>query len=73
MEAVGILLGLFLVTFLLGSIPFGLVISTLVYKKDIRKEGSGNIGTTNAMRSLGKIGGSSVFLLDFGKTNYFSN
>lgn len=67
MEAVGILLGLFLVTFLLGSIPFGLVISTLVYKKDIRKEGSGNIGTTNAMRSLGKVGGGSVFLLDFGK------
>ncbi len=57
----------FAVAFLLGSVPWGLVISKIVYKKDIRDEGSGNIGTTNAMRSLGKIGGASVFLLDFGK------
>ena len=58
---------LFLVTFLLGSVPWGLVISRVVFHKDIRKEGSGNIGTTNAMRSLGKAGGASVFVLDFGK------
>ena len=57
---------LFLVTFLLGSVPWGLVISRVVFHKDIRKEGSGNIGTTNAMRSLGKAGGASVFVLDFG-------
>lgn len=55
------------ITFLLGSIPFGVIISRVFYKKDIRQEGSGNIGTTNAMRSLGKVGGASVFLLDFGK------
>lgn len=55
------------ITFLLGSIPFGVIISRLFFKKDIRSEGSGNIGTTNAMRSLGKIGGAAVFLLDFGK------
>ena len=58
---------IFAAAFLLGSVPWGLVISKIVYKKDIRDEGSGNIGTTNAMRSLGKIGGASVFLLDFGK------
>ncbi len=58
---------LFIVTFLLGSVPWGLVISSLVYHKDLRSEGSGNIGTTNAMRSLGKFGGALVFLLDFGK------
>lgn len=58
---------LFLVTFLLGSVPWGLVISRVVFHKDIRKEGSGNIGTTNVMRSLGKVGGASVFVLDFGK------
>ena len=55
------------ITFLLGSIPFGVIISRLFFKKDIRSEGSGNIGTTNAMRSLGKVGGAAVFLLDFGK------
>lgn len=62
-----ILLVVFLASFLLGSVPWGVVISKLVYKKDLRKEGSGNIGTTNAMRSLGKVGGAAVFLLDFGK------
>ena len=55
------------ITFFLGSIPFGVIISRLFFKKDIRNEGSGNIGTTNAMRSLGKIGGGAVFILDFGK------
>lgn len=63
----GAMLVLFIVTFLLGSVPWGLVISSLVYHKDLRSEGSGNIGTTNAMRSLGKVGGAFVFILDFGK------
>lgn len=67
MATVPALILLFLVTFLLGSIPWGLVISRVVFHKDIRKEGSGNIGTTNAIRSLGKVGGGSVFVLDFGK------
>lgn len=58
---------IFVIAFFLGSIPFGVIISRLFFKKDIRNEGSGNIGTTNAMRSLGKVGGASVFLLDFGK------
>jgi len=57
----------FVISFLLGSIPWGLIISKLFYKKDLRKHGSGNIGTTNALRTLGKVGGGIVFLLDFGK------
>lgn len=57
----------FVVTFALGSIPWGVIISRLAYKKDIRSEGSGNIGATNALRTLGKRGGASVFALDFGK------
>lgn len=57
----------FVVTFLLGSIPFGLIISKVFYKTDIREHGSGNIGTTNAIRTMGKVGGYAVFLLDFGK------
>lgn len=60
-------LGLFAICFLLGSVPWGLVISRVFFHKDIRKEGSGNIGTTNAMRSMGKAGGAAVFALDFGK------
>jgi len=56
-----------IITFLLGSVPWGLVISKVFYGKDLRDEGSGNIGTTNAIRSMGKIGGYAVFLLDFGK------
>lgn len=55
------------VSFLLGSVPWGLLISKFVYHKDIRSEGSGNIGTTNAMRTMGKAGGLAVFVLDFGK------
>ncbi|MEC4272512.1 glycerol-3-phosphate 1-O-acyltransferase PlsY [Adlercreutzia sp. R25] len=64
---VGLYVALFLATFLLGSIPWGVIISKLAFKKDLRDEGSGNIGTTNAMRTLGKAGGAAVFVLDFGK------
>lgn len=65
--AIWVLPVLFIVTFFLGSIPWGVIISRTLYKKDIRSEGSGNIGTTNALRTLGKRGGAAVFLLDFGK------
>lgn len=58
---------LFVTTFLLGSIPFGLVVSKVFYHTDIRQHGSGNIGTTNAIRAMGKVGGYAVFVLDFGK------
>ena len=53
--------------FLIGSIPFGLVVSSLFYKTDIRKSGSGNIGAMNALRSLGKRGAIAVLLLDVAK------
>lgn len=62
-----VVVGLFLAAFLLGSIPFGLIISKVFYHTDIREHGSGNIGTTNAIRTMGKVGGYSVFVLDFGK------
>lgn len=58
---------LFVASFLLGSIPWGVIISRVFYHTDIREHGSGNIGTTNAMRTMGKVGGGAVFLLDFGK------
>ena len=40
-------------SFLLGSIPFGIVFSRIFGKKDPRKVGSGNIGATNVLRSSG--------------------
>ena len=61
------LIGVFIVSFLFGSVPWGLVISKVFFGKDLREEGSGNIGTTNAIRSMGKVGGYAVFVLDFGK------
>ena len=62
------LLTLYLVTvitaYFLGSIPFGLLIGKL-NKIDIREHGSGNIGATNVLRTLGKKWGYTCFLLDF--------
>ncbi|MCL2632311.1 MAG: glycerol-3-phosphate 1-O-acyltransferase PlsY [Coriobacteriia bacterium] len=55
----------FLLSFLLGSIPWGVIISRLFYRQDIREHGSGNIGTTNAFRTMGAVGGVAVFCLDF--------
>lgn len=66
MELLGAV-GVFVASFLLGSIPWGVIISKVFYHTDIREHGSGNIGTTNAMRTMGKVGGSAVFVLDFGK------
>lgn len=53
------------VAYLLGSIPFGLVLVRMVKGIDLRKVGSGNIGATNAMRAGGKPVGYAVFALDF--------
>ena len=52
-----------LLAFLIGAVPFGLVIGKLK-GVDLREKGSGNIGATNAMRTLGKPLGTLVFLLD---------
>ena len=56
-----------IISYLLGSIPAGFIIGKLVYKTDIRKMGSGNIGTTNAFRNFGKYAGFATFSLDFFK------
>ena len=57
----------FLVAYLIGSIPWGVIVSRVIFGTDIRKEGSGNIGATNAVRTMGVSGGAIVFVLDFGK------
>ena len=53
-----------LISYLLGSIPFGFVLTKIFLKKDIRKIGSGNIGATNALRTGNKFIGYSTLILD---------
>lgn len=53
-----------LVGYLLGSVPFALVIGRAFYNTDIRKAGSGNLGGSNAGRVLGKKAGLAVMTLD---------
>ncbi|KRL90847.1 glycerol-3-phosphate 1-O-acyltransferase PlsY [Lactobacillus kalixensis] len=56
-----------ILAYLIGSFPTGVVIGKTFFKKDIRKYGSGNIGTTNTFRVLGPKAGTVVFLIDFFK------
>ena len=53
-----------LVSYLFGSIPFGLLLTKIFLKKDIREIGSGNIGATNVLRAGNKILGYSTLALD---------
>ena len=53
-----------LVSFVIGSIPTGLIIGKLFFKKDIRTLGSKNIGATNVFRNFGKTAGITVLFLD---------
>lgn len=52
------------IAYLLGSIPSGVWIGQLFFKKDIRQFGSGNTGTTNTFRVLGKQAGTIVLFMD---------
>jgi glycerol-3-phosphate acyltransferase PlsY len=53
--------------YLLGSIPFGLLLGKLFGAADVRKAGSGNIGATNVARVAGPIAGVLTLLLDAAK------
>ena len=52
------------VTYLLGSIPTGYLLVRIFRHEDIRSVGSGNIGATNVLRTVGKGLGAATFLLD---------
>ena len=53
-----------LLSYLMGSIPFGFILTKLFLKKDIREIGSGNIGATNVLRTGNKIIGYITLSLD---------
>ncbi|MFN2449463.1 MAG: glycerol-3-phosphate 1-O-acyltransferase PlsY [Candidatus Baltobacteraceae bacterium] len=55
------------IPYLIGSIPFGLIVGSLFYNKDLRRSGSGNIGAMNALRTIGKAGAAAVLVLDAAK------
>ena len=68
-------------SYFLGSIPFGLIITKVFLRKDIRKVGSGNIGTTNVLRtgrrkkSIAKVwikkGSGNIFVNGMKMNEYF--
>ena len=62
-EAAKIVL-MIIVAYFLGACPWGLWVGEVFFHKDIRKYGSGNIGTTNVFRVLGPVAGVTVLILD---------
>ena len=56
-----------IISYLIGSIPFGFILTKFFLKKDIREIGSGNIGATNALRTGNKLIGYTTLLLDITK------
>ncbi len=55
------------ISYLIGSIPFGFLLTKIFLKIDIRNIGSGNIGATNALRTGNKLIGYSTLVLDISK------
>jgi len=64
---IGHLIAMIAVGYVLGSIPFGVIIGRVVKRVDVRELGSGKIGMTNVMRSVGVPAGVLVLVLDMGK------
>jgi glycerol-3-phosphate acyltransferase PlsY len=54
-------------SYLMGSIPFGLILTKIFLKKNIREIGSGNIGATNVLRTGNKLIGYLTLILDITK------
>ena len=53
--------------YLIGSVPFGLIVGKAVGGLDVRDFGSGNMGTANVLRTVGARAGAITFALDVGK------
>jgi glycerol-3-phosphate acyltransferase PlsY len=55
------------VAYLIGSVPFGYLLVKFTTGKDVRSEGSGNIGATNVLRSTGRVAAVATLVLDIAK------
>ena len=64
---IGKLIAIIIGAYLLGAIPFGVIIGKLLGKIDITKYGSGSVGGTNVLRSVGTKAGAIVMSLDLAK------
>jgi glycerol-3-phosphate acyltransferase PlsY len=58
---------LVVLAYLIGALPFGLLVGRLAGGVDLREHGSGRTGATNALRTVGLLGAVLTFLLDLGK------
>jgi glycerol-3-phosphate acyltransferase PlsY len=56
-----------LIAYLVGGIPFGLILVRFMTGKDVRESGSGNIGATNVLRTTGRTAGVLTLVLDIAK------
>lgn len=63
----------FILAYLIGSFPTGVIIGKIFFAEDIRDYGSGNIGTTNSFRVLGPFAGSFVLVVDVLKGTLATN
>lgn len=61
------LYGLLLFAYILGSFPSAYLVTKIFAGKDIRRIGSGNVGTMNTLRNIGIVPGLITFCVDFGK------
>ena len=57
-----------IISYLMGSIPFGLILTKIFLRKNIREIGSGNIGATNVLRAGNKVVGYATLILDILKS-----
>ncbi len=64
MTSYGFIIALFIAAYLIGSLPFGYLLTQALKKTDIRNYGSGNIGATNVLRVMGWKTALPVFILD---------
>lgn len=55
---------LVVIAYLVGSVPWGLIVGKVFFDVDVRQRGSGNVGTTNVFRVLGKKAGIAVLVAD---------
>ena len=55
------------ICYLMGAVPYGLIVTWLFNRIDLREYGSGNIGASNVLRTSGAWAGAAVLVLDVGK------